>query len=86
MILSSFTLQTGKADEVQASPDKANIDYVNSEAPAPAPAPLAPQVDFSAVEAKAEPASQVTSVVTSTSLMVVSSSETDEGYRRDKSF
>lgn len=79
LILSSFTLQTGKADEVQASPDKANIDYVNSEAPAPAPAPLAPQVDFSAVEAKAEPASQVTSVVTSTSLMVVSSSETDEG-------
>ena len=77
MILSSFTLQTGKADEVQESPDKANIDYVNSEAPAPAP--LAPQVDFSAVEAKAEPASQVTSVVTSTSLMVVSSSETDEG-------
>lgn len=75
LILSSFTLQTGKADEVQASPDKANIDYVNSEAPAP----LAPQVDFSAVEAKAEPASQVTSVVTSTSLMVVSSSETDEG-------
>ena len=72
LILSSFTLQTGKADEVQASPDKANIDYVNSEAPAP-------QVDFSAVEAKAEPASQVTSVVTSTSLMVVSSSETDEG-------
>lgn len=77
LILSSFTLQTGKADEVQASPDKANIDYVNSEAPAPAP--LAPQVDFSAVEAKAEPASQVTSVVTSTSLMVVSSSETDQG-------
>ena len=77
LILSSFTLQTGKADEVQASPDKANIDYVNSEAPAPAP--LASQVDFSAVEAKAEPASQVTSVVTSTSLMVVSSSETDEG-------
>ena len=77
LILSSFTLQTGKADEVQASPDKADIDYVNSEAPAPAP--LAPQVDFSAVEAKAEPASQVTSVVTSTSLMVVSSSETDEG-------
>lgn len=77
LILSSFTLQTGKADEVQESPDKANIDYVNSEAPAPAP--LAPQVDFSAVEAKAEPASQVTSVVTSTSLMVVSSSETDEG-------
>lgn len=77
LILSSFTLQTGKADEVQASPDKANIDYVNSEAPAPAP--LAPQVDFSAVEAKAEPVSQVTSVVTSTSLMVVSSSETDEG-------
>lgn len=77
LILSSFTLQTGKADEVQASPDKANIDYVKSEAPAPAP--LAPQVDFSAVEAKAEPASQVTSVVTSTSLMVVSSSETDEG-------
>ena len=26
LILSSFTLQTGKADEVQASPDKANID------------------------------------------------------------
>lgn len=77
LILSSFTLQTGKADEVQASPDKANIDYVKSEAPAPTP--LAPQVDFSAVEAKAEPASQVTSVVTSTSLMVVSSSETDEG-------
>ena len=77
LILSSFTLQTGKADEVQASPDKANIDYVKSEAPAPAP--LAPQVGFSAVEAKAEPASQVTSVVTSTSLMVVSSSETDEG-------
>lgn len=77
LILSSFTLQTGKADEVQASPDKANVDYVKSEAPAPAP--LAPQVDFSAVEAKAEPASQVTSVVTSTSLMVVSSSETDEG-------
>lgn len=77
LILSSFTLQTGKADEVQASPDKANIDYVKSGAPAPAP--LAPQVDFSAVEAKAEPASQVTSVVTSTSLMVVSSSETDEG-------
>ena len=77
LILSSFTLQTGKADEVQTSPDKANIDYVKSEAPAPAP--LAPQVDFSAVEAKAEPASQVTSVVTSTSLMVVSSSETDEG-------
>lgn len=79
LILSSFTLQTGKADEVQASPDKANIDYVKSEAPAPARAPLAPRVDFSAVEAKAEPASQVTSVVTSTSLMVVSSSETDEG-------
>lgn len=77
LILSSFTLQTGKADEVQASPDKANIDYVKSETPDPAP--LAPQVDFSAVEAKAEPASQVTSVVTSTSLMVVSSSETDEG-------
>ena len=77
MILSSFTLQTGKADEVQASPDKANIDYVKSEAPSPAS--LAPRVDFSAVEAKAEPASQVTSVVTSTSLMVVSSSETDEG-------
>ena len=75
LILSSFTLQTGKADEVQASPDKDNIDYVNSEVPAP----LAPQVDFSAVEVKAEPASQVSSVVTSTSLMVVSSSETDEG-------
>ena len=77
MILSSFTLQTGKADEVQASPDKANIDYVKREAPSPAS--LAPRVDFSAVEAKAEPASQVTSLVTSTSLMVVSSSETDEG-------
>ena len=77
LILSSFTLQTGKADEVQASPDKANIDYVKSEAPSPAS--LAPRVDFSAVEAKAEPASQVTSLVTSTSLMVVSSSETDEG-------
>lgn len=75
MILSSFTLQIGKADEVQASPDKANIDYVNSEVPAP----LVPQVDFSAVEAKAEAASQVSSVVTSTSLMVVSSSEMDEG-------
>ncbi|MFR6452868.1 MAG: hypothetical protein ACLUP5_04990 [Streptococcus sp.] len=75
LILSSFTLQTGKADEVQAKPDEANIDYVNSEAPAP----VAPQADFSAVGAKAEPASQVTSVVTSTSLMVVSSSETDEG-------
>lgn len=75
MILSSFTLQIGKANEVQASPDKANIDYVNSEVPAP----LAPQVDFSAVEAKAETTSQVSSVVTSTSLMVVSLSETDEG-------
>ncbi|MFR6600529.1 MAG: hypothetical protein ACLUSV_08265 [Streptococcus sp.] len=42
LILSSFTLQTGKADEVQASPDKANIDYVNSEAPAP----LAPKLIF----------------------------------------
>ncbi|MFQ6785793.1 MAG: hypothetical protein ACLRTH_05525, partial [Streptococcus salivarius] len=42
-------------------------------------APVAPQADFSSVGAKAEPASQVSSVVTSTSLMVVSSSETDEG-------
>ena len=72
LILSSFTLQTGKADEVQVKPDEAKIDYVNSEAPAS-------QVDFSSVEAKAEPTSQVSSVVTSTSLMVVSSSETDEG-------
>ena len=72
LILSSFTLQTGKADEVQVKPDEAKIDYVNSESPAP-------QVDFSSVEAKAEPTSQVSSVVTSTSLMVVSSSETDEG-------
>ncbi|MDU2964068.1 MAG: hypothetical protein E7B47_07165, partial [Streptococcus salivarius] len=75
LILSSFTLQTGKADEVQVKSDEAKIDYVNSEAPAP----VAPQVDFSSVGAKAEPASQVSSVVTSTSLMVVSSSETDEG-------
>lgn len=75
LILSSFTLQTGKADEVQVKPDEAKIDYVNSEAPAP----VAPQADFSSVGAKAEPASQVGSVVTSTSLMVVSSSETDEG-------
>ena len=75
LILSSFTLQTGKADEVQVKPDEAKIDYVNSEAPAP----VAPQADFSSVGAKAEPASQVSSVVTSTSLMVVSSSETDEG-------
>lgn len=72
LILSSFTLQTGKADEVQVKPDEAKIDYVNSEAPAS-------QVDFSPVEAKAGPNSQVSSVVTSTSLMVVSSSETDEG-------
>lgn len=72
LILSSFTLQTGKADEVQVKPDEAKIDYVNSEAPAS-------QVDFSSVEAKAEPTSQVSSVVTSTSLMVVSSSEIDEG-------
>ena len=72
LILSSFTLQTGKADEVQVKPDEAKIDYVNSEAPAP-------QVDSSSVEAKSEPTSQVSSVVTSTSLMVVSSSETDEG-------
>ena len=72
LILSSFTLQTGKADEVQVKPDEAKIDYVNSEAPAS-------QVDFSPVEAKAGPTSQVSSVVTSTSLMVVSSSETDEG-------
>ena len=35
LILSSFTLQTGKADEVQVKPDEAKIDYVNSEAPAP---------------------------------------------------
>ena len=75
LILSSFTLQTGKADEVQVKPDEAKIDYVNSEAPAP----VAPQADLSSVGAKAEPASQVSSVVTSTSLMVVSSSETDEG-------
>ena len=72
LILSSFTLQTGKADEVQVKPDEAKIDYINSEAPAS-------QVDFSPVEAKAGPTSQVSSVVTSTSLMVVSSSETDEG-------
>lgn len=75
LILSSFTLQTGKADEVQVKPDEAKINYVNSEAPAP----VAPQADLSSVGAKAEPASQVSSVVTSTSLMVVSSSETDEG-------
>ena len=74
LILSSFTLQTGKADEVQVKPDEAKIDYVNSEAPAP----VAPQADLSSVGVKAEPASQVSSVVTSTSLMVVSSSETDE--------
>ena len=43
LILSSFTLQTGKADEVQVKPDEAKIDYVNSEAPAP----VAPQADFS---------------------------------------
>ena len=72
LILSSFMLQTGKADEVQVKSDEAKIDYVNSEA-------SAPQADFSSVGAKAEPASQVSSVVTSTSLMVVSSSETDEG-------
>ena len=78
LILSSFTLQTGKADEVQVKSDEAKIDYVNSEAPAP----VAPQADFSSVGAKAEPASQVSSVVTSTSLMVVSSSETDEGLLR----
>ena len=35
LILSSFTLQTGKADEVQVKPDEAKIDYVNSEVPAP---------------------------------------------------
>lgn len=74
LILSSFTLQTGKADEVQVKSDEAKIDYVNSEAPAP----VAPQADLSSVGVKAEPASQVSSVVTSTSLMVVSSSETDE--------
>ena len=50
LILSSFTLQTGKADEVQVKPDEAKIDYVNSEAPAP----VAPQADFSSVGAKAE--------------------------------
>ena len=43
LILSSFTLQTGKADEVQVKTDEAKIDYVNSEAPAP----VAPQADFS---------------------------------------
>ena len=43
LILSSFTLQTGKADEVQVKPDEAKIDYVNSEAPAP----VAPQAGFS---------------------------------------
>ena len=59
LILSSFMLQTGKADEVQVKSDEAKIDYVNS-------------------EAQAEPPSQVSSVVTSTSLMVFSSSETDE--------
>ena len=75
LILSSFTLQTGKADEVQVKTDEAKINYVNSEAPAP----VAPQADLSSVGAKAEPASQVSSVVTSTSLMVISSSETDEG-------
>ena len=75
LILSSFTLQSGKADEVQVKSDEAKIDYVNSEAPTP----VAPQADLSSVGAKAEPASQVSSVVTSTSLMVVSSSETDEG-------
>ena len=47
LILSSFTLQTGKADEVQVKPDEAKIDYVNSEAPAP----VAPQADFSSVGA-----------------------------------
>ena len=51
LILSSFTLQTGKADEVQVKPDEAKIDYVNSEAPAP----VAPQADLSSVGAKAEP-------------------------------
>ena len=35
LILSSFTLQTGKADEVQVKPDEAKIDYVNSEVSAP---------------------------------------------------
>ena len=35
LILSSFMLQTGKADEVQVKSDEAKIDYVNSEAPAP---------------------------------------------------
>ena len=55
MILSSFTLQTGKTDEVQVKSDEAKIDYVNSEAPTP----VAPQADLSSVGAKAEPASQV---------------------------
>ena len=86
LILSSFTLQKKKkktktkqqkkkTKKIQVKPDEAKLDYVNSEAPAP----VAPQADFSSVGAKAEPASQVSSVVTSTSLMVVSSSETDEG-------
>ena len=35
LILSSFMLQTGKADEVQVKSDEAKIDYVNSEASAP---------------------------------------------------
>ena len=35
LILSSFMLQTGKADEVQVISDEAKIDYVNSEASAP---------------------------------------------------
>ena len=65
LILSSFTLQTGKADEVQVKSDEAKIDYVNSEA-------SAPSVGFSSVEAKTEPNNQVSSVVTSTSLLVVS--------------
>ena len=30
LILSSFMLQTGKADEVQVKSDEAKIDYVNS--------------------------------------------------------
>lgn len=35
LILSSFMLQTAKADEVQVKYDEAKIDYVNSEASAP---------------------------------------------------
>ena len=35
LILSSFMLQIGKADEVQVKSDEAKIDYVNSEGSAP---------------------------------------------------